>query len=133
MKSERRIILSIAWIVVGAVLIGLSLTGVVDDFWNGMGSGLLIIGILQVLRYIRFKNNEVYREKVETEIGDERNAFIRNKAWAWSGYLLVIILAVSSIVLRIVGQDLLSMGAGYVVCLMLVLYWGSYMILNKKY
>ncbi len=133
MKSERRIVLSVVWIVIGAVLIGLGFAGVVDSYWNGMGSGLLIIGILQVLRYSRFKKNEAYREKIETEIGDERNAFIRNKAWAWSGYLFVLILAVGSIVLRIVGQELLATAAGLVVCLMLILYWGSYLILSKRY
>lgn len=133
MKSERRIILSVTWILVGAVLIGLSLAGVLDDFWSGMGSGFFILGIIQVLRYFRFKNNEAYREKVETEIGDERNAFIRNKAWAWSGYLQVLIMAVGSIALRVAGQELLANAAGFTVCIILVLYWGSYLILSKKY
>lgn len=133
MKSERRIILSVTWILVGAVLIGLGLAEVIDGYWAGMGSALLVVGILQVIRFNRFYKNEEYREKVETEIGDERNAFIRNKAWAWSGYLLLLILCVGMIVLRVLGQELLSMAASYVVCLMLVLYWGAYLILSKKY
>ena len=133
MKSERRIVLSIAWVVVGAVLIGLGLAEVIDAFWTGMGSGLLVVGILQIIRFNRYYKSEEYREKVDTEIGDERNAFIRSKAWAWTGYLLVLILAVSSVVLRIAGQEVLSTAASFVVCLILILYWGSYLILNKKY
>ena len=133
MKQNKRIILNIMWIVVGAVLMILGLAGKVDSFWNGMGSGLLVVGVLQLVRFFRFRKNEAYREKMEIEESDERNHFIRNKAWAWSGYLFVLIMAVSCIVLKIVGQDVLSMAASYSICLMLLLYWSAYMILNKKY
>ena len=133
MKPCNRIYISFIWIILGGILVGLAFAGKVDAYWNGMGSALLVIGILQILRFYRLRKNEVYREKVETEISDERNQFIRSKAWAWTGYLLVLILAVSSIVLRIMEQELLSMAASYVVCLVLILYWVSYLILKKKY
>ena len=70
---------------------------------------------------------------METETKDERNAFLRNKAWAWAGYLFVLFSAVASIVLKIVGHDILSMGASWAVCLIILFYWGAYMILRKKY
>ena len=133
MKQDKRIILSIIWILLGAVLIGLAFAEKVDTFWNGMGSALLIMGVLQILRFRRFNKNEDYRERVEVERNDERNRFIQNKAWAWTGYLFVLIAAVSCIVLKIAGQELLSMVAGMAVCLMVVLYWISYLILRKKY
>ena len=107
--------------------------GKVDSFWNGMGSGLFVVGILQLLRTYRFNKNEAYREKMEIEAADERNHFIRNKAWAWSGYLFVLIMAISCIVLKIIGQEVLSIAASFTICLMLMLYWFSYMVLNKKY
>lgn len=133
MKKDRRMIVSIIWVILGAALIALAFAGKVDVFWNGMGSGLLVVGALQLLRQYRFSKNESYREKIEIEEKDERNHFIRNKAWAWTGYLFVLIAAVSCLVLRIVGQNLLSIVASGAVCLMLVLYWISYMILRKKY
>ena len=133
MKKDMRIIFSVIWVVIGAVLIGMAAAGKVDSFWNGAGSGLLIVGALQLLRFHRFKKNDAYREKIEIEEKDERNQFIRNKAWAWSGYLFVLMTAVSSIILKIAGQDLLSMAASGAVCLMIVLYWISYKILQKKY
>ncbi len=133
MKQDKRIILSIMWVIVGTVLIGLSFAGKVDTFWNGMGSGLLVVGVLQLLRFWRFNKNEAYREKVEIALSDERNHFIRNKAWAWSGYLFIIIAAVSCIIFRIIGQEVLSLAASGSVCLMLVLYWISYVFLKKKY
>ena len=133
MKKDKRMIVSIIWVVLGTVLIALAFAEKVDVFWNGVGSGLLVVGVLQLLRQYRFSKNESYREKIEIEEKDERNHFIRNKAWAWTGYLFVLIAAVSCLVLRIVGQNLLSIVASGAVCLMLVLYWISYMILRKKY
>lgn len=133
MKKDKRMIVSIIWVILGTVLIALAFAEKVDVFWNGAGSGLLVVGVLQLLRQYRFSKNESYREKIEIEEKDERNHFIRNKAWAWTGYLFVLIAAVSCLVLRIVGQNLLSIVASGAVCLMLVLYWISYMILRKKY
>ena len=133
MKQDKRIIVSIMWVIIGMVLIGLSFAGIVDAFWSGMGSGLLVVGIIQLIRFYRLQKNEAYREKMEIEASDERNHFIRNKAWAWSGYLFILIAAVACIVFRIMGQELLSMAASGAVCLMLVLYWISYIVLKRKY
>ena len=98
-----------------------------------MGSALLVIGVIQLIRRYRLEKNEAYREKIEIETNDERNHFIRNKAWAWAGYLFVMIMAVGCIILRIVGQDTLSMAASGSVCIMLVLFWCSYYFLKRKY
>lgn len=133
MKVDKRVIVSIIWVILGAVLIALAFAGIVDMFWNGMGSGLLVVGVIHLLRYYRLNKNEAYREKIEVEEKDERNLFLRNKAWAWSGYLFVLIAAVACIVLRIAGQEMLSMAAAFAVCLMIVLYWISYFTLRKKY
>ena len=126
-------LVSIIYLIIGVILIGLGFAGVVDEFWNGMGSALLVIGVIQFIRRHRLEKNEAYREKVEIETNDERNKFIRNKAWAWAGYLFVMIMAVASIVLRILEQNLLSIATSGAVCLMLVLFWGSYFFLRRKY
>lgn len=133
MKSDKRIIMSVIWIIIGIALIGLSFAKVVDDFWGSMGSALLMIGVLQMLKFHRLSKNKEYREKMEIEMADERNHFIRNKAWAWTGYLFILIAGIAVIVFKIIGQDLLSMAASVAVCFMLVLYWASYWVLNKKY
>ena len=133
MKKDKRYVVSILYLIIGILLIGLSIAGKVDAFWNGMGSALLVVGILQLIRFYRFNQDEVYHEKVETELNDERNSFIRNKAWAWAGYMFVMIAAVASIILKIAGQDILSMAASVVVGLVLILFWGSYHILKRKY
>ena len=133
MKKETQFFSSIIYTIIGITLITLSFTGTVDEFWNGMGFGLFAIGILRLIRSYRLNKNEAYREKIEIELADERNHFIRNKAWAWAGYLFVLIAGTAVIVLKIMGQDLLSYGASMAVCLFLLLFWGSYHILAKKY
>lgn len=133
MKNDKRVIMSVIWVLVGTVLIGLAFAGKVDSFWNGMGSGLFAIGILQLLRFYRFNKNQAYREKMEIAVSDERNHFIRSRAWAWAGYLYIVIVGCSIIVLRVIGQELLSMAAAFSVCLVLILYSGAYLVLRKKY
>ncbi len=133
MKQDKRTVMSVLWVVIGVVLTALGIAEKLDPFWSGMGSALLLIGTLQLLRNYRLRQNSAYREKVETAITDERNQFIRSKAWAWAGYLFILISAVSVIILKVMGQELLSMACAYAVCLMLVLYWISYYILQRKY
>ena len=132
MKHSRTLVYA-AYIVVGAILVGLAIAQQLDEFWSGMGATLMLMGALRLLREYRFNKNAAYREKTEIAISDERNHFIRSKAWAWAGYLFILISALSVIVLKVLGQETLSMAAAYSVCLMLVLYWISYFILQKKY
>ncbi len=133
MKCAKRMYLSVFWIVLGVVLTALAVAEVLDEFWCGMGCAFIAVGVLQLIRQIRYKKNENYREKVDIENGDERNRFIANKAWSWAGYLYVIIAAVATIALRIAGLDDYSTLVSGSMCLILVLYWGSYLYLKKKY
>ena len=133
MKIGRRAVICGFYILLGATLMALGMAEVIDAFWSGMGGGLLGVGIVRLVQMYRLKKDDTYREKMETEVKDERNAFIRNKAWAWAGYLFILIAAVAVIVLQVMGQEQLSMLASGALCLMLVLYWVSYLILRKKY
>lgn len=133
MKKDRRMLVSIVWIVLGVGLMIACKAAGLDEYWSGMGAAFVFVGVLQLLRWGRYHHNEEYREKVDVETKDERNRFLAARAWAWAGYLFVIIAAAASIGLRIAGQDLLGMAAGYALCLIVVLYWVSYLILKKKY
>ena len=133
MKNNRKILSYGIYILLGVILWILGMAEMVDEFWSGMGSALVLVGILRLVRIYRFKNDEAYREKMEIETTDERNKFIRNKAWAWAGYLFILIAACSVIILKVMGQEVLSMAASGALCLMMVLYYVSYFILRKKY
>ncbi|MBQ2971587.1 MAG: hypothetical protein IJE16_03435 [Ruminococcus sp.] len=132
-KAMRRMILSIAWILVGAVISVLSIFEMLDSFWSGFGGALVAVGILQLVRHIRYRTNEDYKEKIDTEVNDERNKFISSQAWAWTGYIFVLCAAVGAIVFKIMGKDELCSLCATAICLMAVIYLVSYMILKRKY
>ena len=131
--KNKRTLYYISLVAIGITLLGLGIAEKVDSYWSGMGSALACVGALRLLRNYRLSKNDAYREKMEIEINDERNHFLRGKAWAWAGYLFILICGIGVIVFRIVGQNLFSLACSYAVCLMLVLYWVSYLVLKKKY
>ena len=133
MKYGRKIILSIFWVLLGVVLFVCGLNGLVDEAWETTGVVLTVVGGLQIFRQVRYRTNEAYKEKVDVALEDERNRFIRSKAWAWAGYLFVLITALTSIVFQIMGMEEQAIMASFGVCLLMLLYWGSYMVLRKKY
>lgn len=130
---KARLISSILEIVIGVVLCVCYFTNLIDEFWSGMGVALIVVGVLFLLRNIKYQTNEKYREEIDTQNTDERNRFIAMKAWSWSGYLFVIIAAVGTIIFKFVGKEELMMLSSGAVCLVVLLYWISYMILRKKY
>ena len=133
MKHNRRMILSIVWIVLGASLLGANLAGLLGDYWSGLGGGLLGVGVFQVIRNVRYLSNPAYREKVDTTNSDERNRFLAGRAWAWAGYLYVLVAAIATIVFQIIGKTELATAAGFSVCIIMVFHCLSYLYLQKKY
>lgn len=133
MKLNKRIYISIFWVVLGIVLCALHQAGLIEDYWFSMGIAFIFVGALQIIRHIRYKTDSDYRENRDIETGDERNKFIANKAWAWAGYLYVMIAAIGSIVCKLLGREDLMMFCAYSACLIMVLYWLSWLRLKKKY
>lgn len=133
MKATKRMVASILEIAVGIVLSVLGFKGVVDSYWSGMGTALITMGVIFLFRTFRYKTDAEYKEKVDVEVSDERNKSLRMMAWSWSGYFFVIIAAVASIVLKILGMDMYSLAAGLSVCLLITLYWVFYLVLRRKY
>ena len=100
----------------------------VDEFWSGMGSALLLIGLLRLIRIVKYKNDNEYRERIDIEKNDERYKYLSLKAWGWAGYLFVIIAAFSTIILKIVNKEEFMIMASGSVCLIIILYWVSFII-----
>lgn len=130
---KARLISSILEIVIGVVLCVCYFANLIDEFWSGMGVALIVVGAIFLLRNIKYQTNEKYREEIDVQNSDERNKFLSLKAWSWSGYLFVIIAAVGTIIFKFVGKEELMMLSSGAVCLIVFLYWISYIILRKKY
>ena len=130
---DKKIWLSLFWIILGAALLACATAGLIGDFWGGMGGGFVGVGVVQTIRHIRYRTDNEYREKFDVESRDERNRYLATKAMAMAGRLLIIIMGVAVILLQVLGQGELSTMLGGVMCLLLVLYWCSYYYLRAKY
>ena len=132
-NSNRRLVLSICWVILGIILVVLSAKDVIDKtMFAGMGGGFIVIGALQIIRNIRYRTDEKYKKDVDIAVRDERNRSIRLSAWAYAGYSFIVTACVAIIVLLVAGQNIYAWILGYCVCFILLVYWVSYMILQKK-
>ena len=134
MYDNKRLFLSVFWVVLGAALLILSVTGKLDStLYAGMGGGLIAVGLLQIARNLRYRRDPAYREKIDTEVSDERNRFLRMKSWSWAGYITVIAEGIAAIVAALKGQETVQLVLSYSVCLLLATYYISYLVLSRKY
>lgn len=131
--KNKRTIASFVEVVIGVIMTLCGHFGLIDEYWSGMGTALVFVGFIMLVRQHRYKTNEEYKEKVDLDASDERNQYLRMKAWSWTGYLFVLISAFSSIILKIIGMDVYAIISGFAVCLLITLYWVSYIILRRKY
>lgn len=131
--NNKKLALSIFWVVLGLTLFILSVAEVLDDsVYAGMGAALTVIGALQIWRNLKYRRDPEYREKIDIEAGDERNKSIRMQSWAWTGYLFILVAAVASVVAYFLGQAVVQQTLCYSICFMLVVYWLANVILNKR-
>ena len=132
--NNRRLALSIFWVVLGLVLLSLSIAGVLDSsLYAGMGAALAVVGALQIARNLRYRRDAAYREKIDTEFRDERNQYLRMKSWSWAGYIVVLVEGIGVVVAMVLGQETVQHVLSYSVCLILVVYWLMYLVLSRKY
>ncbi len=132
--NNKRLALSVFWLIAGITLTVLSITEVLQDpVYSGMGGGLAAVGALQIIRNLRYRKDAGYREKIDTEAGDERNRYLRMKSWSWAGYLTILVEGVGVIIAIAAGEETIRLVLSYSVCLILVTYWVSYLILSRKY
>jgi len=94
MNVTKRLIANILEIGIGIVLSVLGFSGILDAYWSGMGTALIVVGILMLVKTARYKTNVEYKEKMDVEVNDERNKYLRRLAWSWSAYFFVLLMAI---------------------------------------
>ncbi len=134
MYNNKRLVLSIFYVALGLTFTALSIAGISDSpYLSGLGGGLTVVGALQLIRNLRYRNDEAYKEKVDTEMKDERNSFLRMKAWAWTGYIVVLAEGIGVIAAALLGQEQVMQVLSFSVCLILCVYWITWLVLSRKY
>ena len=130
---NKNAVKNIIQIILGITLTILGERNIINEIFTGMGIALIIMAIIQLVRIYKYSTDAEYQEKVDTEIADERNKYIRMKAWSWAGYMFVILAAVATIICMAIDQKILMYAFSYSVCAILILYYGSYLVLRNKY
>lgn len=131
--NKRKMLVSVLWIIIGASLLILNTIGIIDNpIYSGIGGGWLVVGAMQIYKNLKYHSNDAYKEKIDIEYTDERNRYIRMKAWSWASYLFILGAAIISIVLFVTNQVVYGQVLSYCMCSILVLYWISYLVLQRK-
>lgn len=130
--NNRRIILSITYVLIGIVLLVMTSFGLLDSIMYGFGTGLLVCGALLTYKNLKYKNNPEYRENRDIEINDERNKLNRMKAWSYAGYITVILFAIATIVAMVASNRDKMMAFSMPSSTLLFIYLVSYIIISKK-
>ena len=135
MKHNRLFKVSVVEIIIGMIIDVLALSGLVEDpsVLTGIGSGILAIGIVQLLRVIRMEQNPELKKRIETASKDERYAFISMKAKEAAFAIYLLITAVLCMVSMILGYGEEGMMAGMSICLLVILYTVLFHSLARKY
>lgn len=135
MKDHKFFVISAAEIVVGAVLELLAFSGVIGDGETlaGMGSGILAVGVVQLLRACRLRANPEYQKRMETVAKDERYAFISMKAKEAAFGIYLIIAAVLCLAWMLFGSREQGILAGMSIGLLVFLYAVMFWVMARKY
>lgn len=135
MKNNRLFKISVAEIVIGVIIELLAFSGVVEDgsVLTGIGSGILAVGVVQLLRVFRMESNPEYKKRMETASKDERYAFISMKAKEAAFGIYLIIAAVFCMAWMLLGHKEQGMLAAMSICLLVLLYAVMFRILAGKY
>ena len=132
--DNKKLTINICLMLIGIVVWGLAFSGKLPSgYWDTLGVTLVIIEALQIARNLRYRKDAEYKKKIDIESGDERNSYIRLKAWSYTGYLFVIGAALISLILYIAGKEEIGRILSYCMCAELVIFYVSYLILSRKY
>lgn len=132
-KLKIRLSIAIGYIILGlAMIITFNIIKTENEFLSSFGFALIVIGIVQIRKYIMITKNEetiIKRQIAET---DERNISIANRAKSISFIIYVLLAAVLVIVLELLNKTQLAMIISGTIWVLILIYWISYWIISKK-
>ena len=132
-KLKTRLYVAMAFIAFGIMLIAVSFITKTDNYFiSSFGLALVVMGIARTKRYFIITKSEDRIRKTEISETDERNISIHQKARgaAFSAYL--IISGITVIVLSFLGIHEVAKWISYSMCLLMILFWISYFVYQKK-
>lgn len=132
-KLSIRLGLAIAYAVAGlAMMVVFNLIGAPNEYLSTFGFALLVIGVVKIRRHILITKNEDTIRRQEIVESDERNISIANKAKSAAFILYVIAAGVAVVVLQLLQISEIASVLSISICALVVFYWISYFIVNKR-
>ena len=132
-KLKVRRVTAIVFIVLGILLIAVAAITKTDNYFiSSYGLAIAVIGVARLRQLSRITKNEESEKKREIAETDERNILIAQKAKSMAFFLYVLISGVAVIILSFLRMNEIAAWIAYPVCLLIVLYWISYVIYQKK-
>lgn len=102
------------------------------SYLSGFSSGIIVIGIVTLIKYTRIMKNQEMTKKIENANNDERLKVINNESMAISFRISIIIEAVISMICAAYSKMEIAECLGFAICFQLVLYLVTYFIISKK-
>ena len=132
-KLKVRRITAIIFMVLGVLLIAVAaITKTDNTFIPSYGLGIAVIGVARLRQLSRITKNEESEKKREIAETDERNILIAQKAKSMAFFLYIILTGIAVIVLSFLKMQETAALVSYPAMLLIVLYWISYLIYQKK-
>lgn len=102
------------------------------DYISGFSSGLIMIGVIKFVKYIRIMKNEEKSKKFENYANDERLKSLNHLSMALTFRISVLVEAIISSICTVYHKIEIASLLGGFVCFQLVLYFVIYFIVTKK-
>jgi len=102
------------------------------SYLSGFSSGIIVIGIVTLIKYTRIMKNQEMTKKIENTNNDERLRIINNESMAISFRISIITEAVISMICAAYNKMEIAECLGFAICFQLVLYLITYFIISKK-
>ena len=132
-KLKIRLGVAIGYILLGVLLCvllcGLALK---NEYISVLGAALITVGALQMVRYFRITRSEESVRSREIKEKDERNVSIAHRAKSMAFSMYILLACAASIVLGIMGRAQIAQVLSGNVCVMLLIYLLSYVIIRNK-
>ena len=132
-KLKFRLYIAITYIVLGLIMIAAGfITKLNSDYLSSFGLILTVLGIVRIRNYFFITKNEETIRKREIAETDERTISIMYKAKNAAFNTYIIICGSAVIILSLLNMHNEAKWISYSVCLLLIIYWISYLIYQKK-
>lgn len=129
-KLKSRFYLAIIYVILGITMIATTLTTNTDC--SSFGIVFVVIGIVRIRTYFVITHNEETIRKQQIAETDERNLSIQNNAKSLTFSIYVLLLGIAVIILSILNLPDAAKWTAFSICLLLVIYWITYWIYQKK-